>query len=477
MQKRLKVDTLRSKSPIMSRFRALKFAFPLVTAIAVSAVYYGINKNDLSARTAAVSRRDEKNNPTTANGSFIHSIYSVLQAGDLTNLALEINLILLERQPAESMSESIDKIQWKFLSHAFRYYGLSFVDDLDTSSKYLIRREKFGSILGIEGDRGAKGPLFVWTSVRDKLHSKSSDRYLGSFLNEQIAIEREKREIAHAKKYLLGNTFEIGFFVALSLYASLALLSFRQYLRRKNLLKPIRQTQDGAPSETVKAVARPLAPLTSTDLGNDQTRSPKKKRADSDIQQLRKDAQDVLASKIGETNARIIFDFLGKRLSNGVMRDILAGNFGSLVALIQHPKQHEELTKKGCDINAVIKALAGEVVQEKMTGRLQTSATSGINGKKERPHHPLDDVSRGGRKTGNFHRLLISHGFSIVPGKGGHLRLEYQGEIVRYEDNRQVIIRHKTGEQEVSPGLAGSILKRCAEILVEREQKSKKPSS
>ncbi|MBI5046856.1 hypothetical protein HZC07_03950 [Candidatus Micrarchaeota archaeon] len=283
------------------------------------------------------------------------------------------------------------------------------------------------------------------------------------------AIERARANEAElpVKSMFLGGA------VAFALYCANKSLSYLRNLVRsiteqfntKRLIpveRPLPSTKTCAAEVFVPL--KPSVLLSSTTSSRPRTKTPVNER-DSLISDVRDELCGLLDSTI--VDPLISNMTISGKLSNKIMRDILAGDYSSLVALLDSLRPFFD--KRGIlpasELDSILSILRHDEIS------VSSDPGSPLVSAAKRSSHPIDSVSRWGWKPQAFIRLLETYGFKVgdVTG-GGHPIITYNGEVLRYPNGRPVCMKSGT-TLEVTPGVAGSILKYCTSVLVAEQQK------
>ena len=378
----------------------------------------------------------------------------------------------------ENGGDLLGRLEWLHFNDVFAQHKIPFNrDNIDLKkpdflSDSLLTMAKTNPEL----QKDIKG----WRELRKKAMSPSvprkvrAEEVLRGHIEREITLQKDFIELKHGFENLQKQSIEVGILAGAALFTVLALVQLVMHMRRKyvgwranrahrTLLGrkeqpiPVPETQQTTSPET-QPWPRPIPSF------KKPNKPPKETPTYIPWSVLVENALERLSDDLGQEMAKAILDTFGKKFSSSIARDVIEGKHCSLIRLIKRSKKTLEI--QGYDADTIIQRLEGEEPEEAIPdGESQNGEKT-----KRRPH-PLDFVKRWGWKPSNFHRLLISYGFDTSEsGGGGHYRVKYDGEVLRQPNGLPVQIVHRSSGTEVTPGVAGNVLKRCADFLIRLEE-------
>ena len=442
-------DSASSRSNAKSR--NARISIFVLAAISVSGIVYTVQKSEL--RTREVCLVQEIKNEVDGTGVNItdeqkkraHDEWAAL-ADSLTN-----NNLLLEKPHLDISKPNF--IGDDVLERAKKDKKLE--HDI---AKFLEIRE---AALNEQSEAKAEGHL-IW-------HIKRS-----------IVAMKEAREIYKEKQELPKTVLLIGgiLFVCLEAIYQLIKLPGRMrnlfqklsgqikgFIRRKTWIPYIERREEERQRRLDEK--RRQREATGSQTPSIDNKTVMKRGTITSRMELAEPAREVLSEKIGDRACEIILEVLGDKISSRVMRGIISGNYHGLISILRNSRMALEAHEFRVD--EVITLLRGETGASSPTKEIDTIPAP------TRKKHPLDDAERWGWRPAAFHRLLIRYGFDTSePTGGGHFFVKFEGEKVRELDGRAVLVTSRSSTKEVTPGLAGNILKACADFLVAKDTKERR---
>ncbi len=375
----------------------------------------------------------------------------------------------------------VGDLEWTALKRVFSETGLPFrAPNVDLS-----RHDFLGDSVHhlAANNQKVQDVIQTWREARFRVResnlARSDSRIDGHFMQHvsaQLQIENRLVTLERKEENVPKASFETGAAISGGLLAALVIV--RVVIAAKHKIQELRRRRTDAqrtehtpeprqPVRQMPAPARPepkpkaAVPVRSPERVANTGGGKKKEQIENERKELFEDAVDELKEVVG-SEARKLLEVLGDKVSRRILTEIVEGNYHSLISLIEKSKKLLEL--RGENADAIIRKLKGE---ETPAAAQETHAAV----ETKRPHHELDDVSRWGWKSNNFRHLLGTYGFDTSePNGSGHFFVIYNGEKLRGEDNRFILITYKGSGNDVSPGRASRVLRACADFLVRKEQ-------
>ena len=362
--------------------------------------------------------------------------------------------------------------QWFALKKIFSKHDIPFwppyvdITDKDFIGKGIKELQKSDVLLDFD--------VHKWVGLRRDIKArviadkKNSKMVLIKHMELELLLEFDLRKVEEERQELFRDSAIAGvgvgalaFTIPIAIY--LLVLAKRKgfgHIRRKMAKRKARRQKSKAAKDGKKA--KPEIDVAS-EAPTQDIRAEKRKANGEERKKLLEEASGVLTEMLGKETSQKLLRSLGKKVSMRVLREVAEGKYSHLVRIMKRSKKMLETRIK--DVDTVLLTLKGEKpAQPKASNDVQEET-------KKRLRHPLDDVKRWGWKPSKFHKLLQDYGFDTSEATGsGHYFVCYKGEKLRHSDGRFVVIPHQTSGTEITPGIAGNVMKACADFLVEREQ-------